>query len=247
MTKAATGRTRPGTRMQSRRAMLAKVHIAKKDLGLDDDTYRDVLGSVTGKRSSGDMTVPELDSVLARFRRLGWAPHRKAATARGRSRDRVATGPHTAKIRALWLSAWYLGVTRSRSDEALVAFVKRQTGLDAAVWAHDTADSMKVIEGLKSWLAREAGVDWSAYAVIGRDGRPTSIENPRARVQEAQWRILHRLGLVGAADMAAIGGYAQARLRLDHKISHRSLTDMQADILIRHFGDRIRAAQEDKQ
>ena len=227
----------------SRRAMLAKVHIAKKDLGLGDDAYRDVLEGVTGKRSSGHMSAPELDAVLARFRALGWTPRRTSSCRTGSSsrqtRDRLAQGPHTAKVRALWLSAWHLGVTRSRSDEALTAFVKRQTGLDAAAWAGAPAESWKVIEGLKCWLARDAGVNWEPYETPGGD-----IDNPRARVLEAQWRKAHELGLVAVADTAAIGGYAQERLKLDHKVSHTALTDMQADILIRHFGERIRAANE---
>lgn len=35
-----------------RSPLLAKIHIARKDLGLDEDTYRAVLIRITGKRSA---------------------------------------------------------------------------------------------------------------------------------------------------------------------------------------------------
>lgn len=56
---------------------LAQLHIARKQLGLDEDTYRDVLERVAGKRSAGDMTSRERAVALAEFKRLGWAPKGK--------------------------------------------------------------------------------------------------------------------------------------------------------------------------
>ena len=38
-----------------RNPQLAQIHIAKKELGLDDDTYRDVLERVTRQRSSAGL------------------------------------------------------------------------------------------------------------------------------------------------------------------------------------------------
>ena len=50
--------------MNTKKILMAKVHIAKKDLNLDDDTYRDVLERVTGKRSCKGMVIAELESVI---------------------------------------------------------------------------------------------------------------------------------------------------------------------------------------
>ena len=53
-----------------RKQMLAKIHVAKKQLGLDDDTYRDFLQGVTerdgegGKRSCKEMDESDLHNVL---------------------------------------------------------------------------------------------------------------------------------------------------------------------------------------
>lgn len=57
---------------ESRRSLLAKVHIAAKALGLDDETYRDMLEALTGKRSAGKLTDKQLVLVLAAMRNKGW-------------------------------------------------------------------------------------------------------------------------------------------------------------------------------
>ncbi|MBU1041299.1 MAG: regulatory protein GemA [Proteobacteria bacterium] len=57
---------------ESRRSLLAKVHIAAKALGLDDETYRDMLEALTGKRSAGKITEKQLVLVLAAMRKRGW-------------------------------------------------------------------------------------------------------------------------------------------------------------------------------
>lgn len=48
-----------------KKKQLAIIHIGKKKLGLDDDTYRDMLEALTGKRSCSNMTPAELRKVIA--------------------------------------------------------------------------------------------------------------------------------------------------------------------------------------
>lgn len=57
---------------ESRRTLLAKVHIGAKALGLDDDTYRDMLEALTGQRSAGKLSEKQLALVLAAMRKRGW-------------------------------------------------------------------------------------------------------------------------------------------------------------------------------
>jgi len=53
------------SREKSRRSKdLAKIHMFKTQLGLDDDSYRDMLEKLTGKRSAGKLTGPERNKVL---------------------------------------------------------------------------------------------------------------------------------------------------------------------------------------
>jgi len=62
--------------MNMRNIQLSKIHIAKKDLGIDDDTYRALLMRVTGAQSSKDLKPAQMDAVLSEFERLGWEPKR---------------------------------------------------------------------------------------------------------------------------------------------------------------------------
>ncbi|MDZ4370213.1 MAG: regulatory protein GemA [Phenylobacterium sp.] len=134
-----------------RRAMLAKVHLAAKDLGLDDDARRDVIQRVTGHRSSADCTDAQLDQVIAEFRRLGFQakPVRRPAS--------PASSPFHGKAKAMWASLYNLGAVRNGSDRALEAFGKRQLGVDSLRWA-DQSQGYRLVEALKA-MAERAG--WS--------------------------------------------------------------------------------------
>lgn len=66
-----------------KKALLAKIHIAKKDLALDDSTYRAMLWQITGKDSASKMVISELEKVIAEFGNRGWKPQPKL-TAKGK-------------------------------------------------------------------------------------------------------------------------------------------------------------------
>ena len=127
----------------ARNPRLAKVHIARKELRLDDETYRALLLRVTGQASSGGCSDLQLDAVLEEFKRLGWVPQQKGRPLSGK--------PHVRKIFALWTQLTpYL---RNSGREALRAFVQRQTGVADPEWL-DGAQANKVTEALKAWLKR---------------------------------------------------------------------------------------------
>ena len=149
-------------------------------------------------------------------------------------------GPATRKLRALWISAFHLGLTHDRSDAALVAWLRRRTGLGNAVFTAP-AGLESAVKALEAWLARAGGVDWRPHLSLGRNGRERETHRPRARVLEAQWRLLYRLGRVRIGSLAALGAYAARHANLGRAESHLALSTAQADALIRHFGRCIRA------
>ena len=71
------------------KSTLAKIHIARQQLGLDDDTYRAMLRSVAGVESAKDLTAAGASKVLAHMERSGFKPlrniGRRPATAPARS------------------------------------------------------------------------------------------------------------------------------------------------------------------
>lgn len=61
----------------SRGAQLAQIHIAKKELGMDDDTYRAFLMLHTGKASSAKLEMHERFKLIKAFENAGWKPKKK--------------------------------------------------------------------------------------------------------------------------------------------------------------------------
>lgn len=160
---------------------LAAIHVARKQLGLDDDVARDLYQRVTGKRSLRDCSTDEHQRIVEELRRQGFSK-----TAKG-SRKRLE-GRFAAKLQALWIAAFNLGIARNRDDAALIAFVKRQTGIDHVRFVRDAGDASKAIEALKAWMAREAGVNWHAISST----QPEWMDVYGYRIASAQWRKLFR-------------------------------------------------------
>lgn len=133
----------------NRRALLAKAHLAAKDLGLDADTRRAVQLQVTGVESCGEMGIAQLEKLLAHYRAKGWRPK----PGRAAKAKKLASAPQAKMIRALWLTLADAGAVRSREENALRHYVKRNTGIGALEWL-SVHDANRVIEGLKSWCAR---------------------------------------------------------------------------------------------
>lgn len=81
-----------------RKRQLAQIHIAKSDLGLDDDTYRALLLDVTGLASSAKLSAKQRAAVLERFESKGWKNKKQKGKPRALSTDKA---PLISKIGAL--------------------------------------------------------------------------------------------------------------------------------------------------
>ncbi|ELV4250149.1 DUF1018 domain-containing protein [Salmonella enterica] len=140
-----------------RASLITLIHVAKKDLRLDADTYRDALRATVGKTSCRDMTLPELSKVLAAFKKRGFKvrskPHNRA----------LKPATVTAKILAIWRLMCVQGFLGSDSEAALNAWVKKQTapqnggeGVANYQWLEkEPALASDVLERLKRWHRRE--------------------------------------------------------------------------------------------
>lgn len=138
--------------MKTNRARIIQfIHIAKSQMGMDTDTYRQMLLSITGKTSTSDMNPGQLNKVLAAMKAKGFKvqPSSKARTTRA-----LADYPQAKKLRALWLEMYAQGIVRDSSEEALRRWVKRETKVDGLQWLESDKASM-AIERLKNWQERE--------------------------------------------------------------------------------------------
>lgn len=133
------------------RADLAKIHIAKKELGLSDDAYRDILYSRFRKTTAAKLTPGQSFQLINHFKSLGWKPRYQLKLPGVYSRP---NDTQEGKIIALWIELHKAGVIRDRSDKALQGFVRRMTKKDNLRWC-TTFEKKTIIEALKDWAARE--------------------------------------------------------------------------------------------
>jgi phage gp16-like protein len=139
----------PIKKYSSRNAMIAKIHVAKKQLSMEDESYRALLKRVTGKESSADLTDSQLETVIKEFARLGFGAAKKHAGKTKLAPDDA----QVALIRALWLNLYHLGELRDSSEEALASYCNRMSGVASLTWLH-AEQYTRIINGLRGWLAR---------------------------------------------------------------------------------------------
>lgn len=142
-----------------RRQLLAKVHVAAKQLRLTEDVYRLVLQRVTGQDSARLCTDAQLVAVLEEFQRLGWQPPQRPtpdqAGAPQRAARRRSGKPQTRMIWALWNDMAAAGLVKAPTRAALRSFVMKLAGVSDPEWL-SVRQASDVIEALKAWREREA-------------------------------------------------------------------------------------------
>ncbi|UZE21815.1 regulatory protein GemA [Pseudomonas sp. B21-056] len=135
----------------NRLPLIKLIHVARRELRMDDDTYRLMLASMKGldgATSTADLSVPNLLRVLEQLKRRGFT----VRPSKTKQRPMAADG-QSKKMRSLWLALHGLGAVRDSSEEALAKFVLNMTGVAALQWLNG-AQASRVIESLKQWQQR---------------------------------------------------------------------------------------------
>ncbi|MBN3006353.1 regulatory protein GemA [Chromobacterium alkanivorans] len=146
MAKGANGKL-PVTHVDNRQRLIRLIHVAKRDLALDDDSYRAILQRIGKQASSSKLTIPQLSQVLEYMKQAGFKVRSKAG---GRP---LAKDCQSKMIRGIWLELAGMEVVRNASEEALATFVKRMAKVDTLQWL-STEQASLVIEHLKEWRQR---------------------------------------------------------------------------------------------
>lgn len=133
-----------------RKKLLASIHIARKDMALEEESYRSLLCRVTGQTSAKELTEAQLRSVLSEFERLGWKKERFQRFAAGNRSD-------IRKVFAIWGSlSHHLECRGSRAG--LRAFVQRQVGVSDPNFLNP-GQARQIVEALKS-IQKRHGIVW---------------------------------------------------------------------------------------
>jgi phage gp16-like protein len=136
---------------QLRNAELAQIHIARAQLGLDDETYRAVLWTVARVKSAKDLDWTGRKTLLDHFKAKGWKP---TAPKKAKAAQPVPAGQE-GLLRVLWSELHAAGKVRMDTDAALGGWLKRNRMPERVEWLKP-AQLNRAIESLKQWLKREA-------------------------------------------------------------------------------------------
>lgn len=210
-----------------RRALLAKVHLAKKDLGLSDDDYQSVVLTVTGQMSAGTCDTAQLIRLVEHFKSKGFraSPGKAKPGAR-----RPADHPSARKARAMWISLHQLGAIDNPSEQALEGFARRQLKVEALQWANQ-AQCYKLVEALKAIAQRH-----------GWNQRVDHVQQDRAH-QVLKNRLVDAIlaRMKAAGHVPAEWTVRDAAFRLCGIEVGPFPAGEELELLARHLGEKLRA------
>jgi phage gp16-like protein len=126
---------------RQRNGLLAKIHIAKQQMGLNDDEYEALLAGMK-TLSAADLSVEQLERLVKYLKKLGWKPVRRRGRGHGTEarRDRTVS-PERANDRLTALrtrcedEAWKL----DNGPQRLPGLVKKICGFPSLAWCRDAA------------------------------------------------------------------------------------------------------------
>jgi len=222
---------------KDRRVMIAKIHVAKKEMALGDDDYRAMLIRVTGRMSSADCSFDELRAMIEAMKAQGFKP--RPSTRHG-GKGGAADHPTARKARAMWLSLYHLGAIDNPSEQALEAFARRQLKVERLQWANQ-ALAYKLIEALKA-IAQRNGWEQRIRSTHGLKpvGADVALRVLKVRlVERIQQLLVERAGAPASWSLreiaARIGG-----MERDGPVPLWSLEDL--DLLAKALGEKLREA-----
>lgn len=170
----------PQTASNDRTRLIKLIHVGRRELSMDESTYRAILKDKTGEISASACSVPQLERVLGHLKAAGFKVKVSAsagAQRKGGSRA-MADDDQSRMIRGIWLELHGMSVVRDASEAAMASFVCRHTKIEALQWL-SSKQASSVIEHLKKWrnriLTERTRALWQA---LGLSLNPSLFELP---------------------------------------------------------------------
>jgi len=116
---------RPGVQAKQRRGLLAKIHIARKEMGLNEGEYEMILGSFKVS-TAADLTLWQLEDLVKLLKHYGWKPIKP--------RRPVGRAEHIDALRKRCLE---LAGKIQNGEKRLSGLVERICGTSQLAWCRD--------------------------------------------------------------------------------------------------------------
>lgn len=128
----------------ARKALLAKVHIAKKDLKWPDAYYRQLLMNFFGVPTAAALGIRDLEFLIETMIRLGWKP-----------KARRGPGSIENHLEALRYRAKALAAKIQNGEAGLRGLTKKYCGVEDLEWCDDITKLKQLLAILGNIYRRE--------------------------------------------------------------------------------------------
>lgn len=132
---------------------IALVHVAKKELGFDDENYRSILDVYGGVNSAKDLTLEGFERVMRYFEHQGfhsaYIQENKNRQEAQKAPYRDPSGsPYPAQLKMIEQLFKQVGIPPGERQQGFCRRVIQQP------WPQTRAEANKIFEALKAMLAR---------------------------------------------------------------------------------------------
>lgn len=128
-------------------SQLALIHVAKKDLGLQDEDYRNILELYGGVSSAKHLTLEGFERVMSHLERLGFKSTNAKPPAHAPRRDPDGS-PYPAQLKMIEHHFEQLGFDEAERRQGFCRRVIKKP------WPQTRAEANKIFEALKAMVAR---------------------------------------------------------------------------------------------
>jgi phage gp16-like protein len=131
---------------QSRNSQLAQIHIARAQLDMAEDVYRELLMKLGRVTTAADLDDAGRRVLLNHFKKLGFVP--------AGPKSELAKTKQGRYLLVLWKELFLAGRVQDRREAALLAYIKNHAKVDHIKWLTDDHYS-EMVRQLKQWAGRK--------------------------------------------------------------------------------------------
>lgn len=140
--------------MKQRRGLLAKIHIAKKEMGLNAGEYEMILRGFK-VASAADLTIAQLENMVKLLKHYGW----KEIIRHSRQRCPLGcAGGNPEQILALRQRCVDLAREIPNGEKRLAGLAEKICGTSQLIWCHDVKKIERLLAAMHKIAAAEDSV-----------------------------------------------------------------------------------------
>jgi len=157
--------------MQNQKSRLAIIHLAKKQLGLDDEAYRAILGGAGVSTSKNIKTELQFNTVMSAFRRLGFQSKGHGRINKDASKVHGNNPAMISRRQEYYINGLWALASRAKDEQSLRRMVKRIGKVDDISFLTRRSASALIL-ALRDicWKAGFNPDKEDAYADNGKEG-----------------------------------------------------------------------------